>query len=58
VLASRLGVAAIDALLAGEKNIMIGEVKGVITHTPLKDIVKIHLVITPTMSELINVLSI
>jgi 6-phosphofructokinase 1 len=58
VLASRLGVAAIDALIAGEKNIMIGEVKGEITYTPLKDIVKIHLIITPAMSELINVLSI
>lgn len=56
-LASRLGVAAINALLNGEKNIMVGEIKGEIINTPLEKITKKHLEITPAMTELINVLS-
>jgi 6-phosphofructokinase 1 len=57
VLASKLGVAAINALLEGERNIMIGEIKGVIIYTPLEQIIKKHLEITPAMTELINILS-
>ena len=57
VLASKLGVSAINALLKGEKNIMIGEIKGDIIYTPLEKITKKHLEITPAMNELINVLS-
>ena len=58
VLASKLGVAAINALLKGEKNIMIGEIKGEMIYTPLEKIKKKHLEITPAMTELIAVLSV
>jgi 6-phosphofructokinase 1 len=37
VLASRLGVAAVEALLAGKTDVMIGEVNSKIAYTPLKD---------------------
>ncbi|HID07607.1 MAG TPA: ATP-dependent 6-phosphofructokinase, partial [Armatimonadetes bacterium] len=37
VLASRLGGAAVDALIAGETDVMVGEVDNEIVLTPLKD---------------------
>ncbi|MEX0685589.1 MAG: 6-phosphofructokinase [Balneolales bacterium] len=37
ILASRLGGAAIEALLDGHTNIMVGKVNGEIVHTPLED---------------------
>jgi 6-phosphofructokinase 1 len=37
VLASRLGAAAVDALLAGRAGDMVGEVKGEVVYTPLRD---------------------
>lgn len=37
LLASRLGVAAVDALIEGQTCVMVGEVHGRITFTPLKD---------------------
>lgn len=36
VLASRLGAAAVDAILEGQTNVMIGEVAGNITYVPLE----------------------
>ncbi|HKR07439.1 MAG TPA: 6-phosphofructokinase [Bacteroidia bacterium] len=57
VLASKLGVAAVDALLSGKINVMVGEIKNEIVYTPLEKVVKKHLQIAPSMFELINVLS-
>lgn len=37
VLASRLGAAAIDALVEGRHGVAVGEVRGEITYTPLRD---------------------
>ncbi len=37
LLASRLGVAAVDALLEGQSGVMVGEIHGKIAFTPLKD---------------------
>jgi 6-phosphofructokinase 1 len=42
VSASRMGVAAIEALLDDQKSIMIGLVNGQITHVPLSKTVKAH----------------
>ena len=39
VLASRLGIGAVDALLAGERDIMIGTVHGKVTSVPFKEAV-------------------
>ncbi len=40
VLASRLGIAAVESLIAGEKGDMIGLVNGKIHHTPFKNAIK------------------
>jgi 6-phosphofructokinase 1 len=37
ILASRLGVAAVEALLEGQANVMVGEIHGRISFTPLKE---------------------
>ena len=37
ILASKLGVAAVEALIYGKFNVMVGEVKGEIKLTPLKE---------------------
>gem|GEM_PF-2638040 len=37
ILASRLGVAAMDRLLAGEHNCMLGEVNGSVVSTPFAE---------------------
>jgi 6-phosphofructokinase 1 len=37
ILASRLGVAAVDALLEGQSNVMVGEIHGKIAFTPLHE---------------------
>ncbi len=37
VLASRLGAAAVDGLLSGQAGYMVGEVKGDIVYTPIRD---------------------
>lgn len=57
VLASKFGVAAVDALLKGEKNIMIGEVNGKIIYTPLEKVQKRFLEMTAQSTELITLLS-
>ena len=40
VLASRLGYGAVEALIAGKENVMVGEVNGKIKYTPFKDAIK------------------
>ncbi len=57
VLASRLGVAAVNALLEGQSNIMVGEINHEIVYTSLLDARKRCLQISPSMMELMNVLS-
>ncbi len=37
ILGSKLGVAAVEALISGESGCMVGEVKGEIVYTPLED---------------------
>lgn len=57
VLASKLGIAAVDALLDGKRNVVVGEVKNEIVYTPLEKAVKKHLHISPEMMEQMNILS-
>ena len=40
VLASRLGVGAVDALMAGRKNVMVGVINNEITYTPFEEAIK------------------
>jgi 6-phosphofructokinase 1 len=57
ILAARLGVAAVTALLDGVKNKMVGEANGTIAFIPLGEITRRQLTITPETTELIDILS-
>lgn len=57
VLASRLGHAAVEALLNGQTQIMAGIVNGKLVHTPFEGVVKQNTCIDHDMLEMIRVLS-
>jgi 6-phosphofructokinase 1 len=57
VLASRLGLAAVDALLAGKKNVMVGVMHREIVHTPFSRATKHNLEISPYLMNLAEILS-
>lgn len=57
-LASRLGVAAVEALLEDQKSIMVGIVNQQVTYTPLRKSVKMHNPIDPKLLELIEILNV
>ena len=58
VLASRLGHAAVDALLKGNTQVMAGMVNGEVVYTPFDQVVKTGAVISPDMLEMIRVLAV
>lgn len=57
VLASRLGVAAVERLLAGHSDEMVGLVHGEITYTPLEKAVKHHVTINNEFKKIVEILS-
>ena len=57
VLASRLGVAAIEALLAGRKGEMIGVVHGDIHFTPFRNAIKHIAEVNPSLLKIVEILS-
>jgi len=57
VLASRLGVAAVESLLAGRKGEMIGLVNGDIHYTPFKDAIKHISEANPNLLKIVDILS-
>lgn len=58
ILASKLGVAAVEALLQGKSNVMVGEVKGEIVLTPLEKAIKHHQTIDSPLLHLSHILAI
>jgi 6-phosphofructokinase 1 len=58
IMASKLGVAAVKALMDGKSNVMIGEVNGVITMTPLEKAIKNHQNFNDSMLQLSHILAI
>jgi len=54
VIASRMGAAAVDALLDNQKCIMIGLQNDKIVHVPLNKTVKLHKAINPDLIDLID----
>ena len=58
VLASRLGLACVDALLEGKNNVMAGLVNNEIVYTPFEKAVKYHQELNVNMLRLAEVLSI
>lgn len=57
VRASRMGVAAVKALLDGKKGMMIGEINGQISYTPFENAIKHHMTINPTLLEMVELLA-
>jgi 6-phosphofructokinase 1 len=56
-LATRLGVAAVKAVVKGEQNVMVGEQKGEITYTALSRVHNRPLAVSPDMLEMLEILS-
>lgn len=57
VLASKLGVAAVDALINGQYGVVIGERKGEISHTPFKESFEKKKKLEPGLIRALRVLS-
>jgi len=57
VLASRVGVAAVEALIAGRRNEMVGVIHGDIAYTPFEHAIKHNLEINPDMLKIVQILS-
>jgi len=57
VLASRVGVAAVEALMAGHRNEMVGIVHNEIAYTPFESAIKHHVDINPNFLKIVEILS-
>ncbi|MCJ8211746.1 6-phosphofructokinase [Mucilaginibacter sp. RS28] len=57
VLASRVGVAAVEALLKGHHNEMIGVINGEISYTPFESAIKHNTEINPALLKIVDILS-
>lgn len=57
VLASRVGVAAVEALLAGRRNEMVGVVHNEIEYTPFEHAIKHNIEINPNFLKIVEILS-
>ncbi|HXS35458.1 MAG TPA: 6-phosphofructokinase [Flavipsychrobacter sp.] len=58
VLASRLGYASVNALIAGRTQVMLGIINGAIAYTPFENAIKQNSVMSKDMLEMIRVLAI
>lgn len=58
VLASRLGVAAVEALLAGKKGIMVGVRHDKVVETPLRQAVKQHNTLDMELKKIADIMSV
>lgn len=57
ILSSRLGIAAVEALVCGEKDVMVGLVNDRITYTKFKDAVATSKMINPDLLKAVDILS-
>jgi 6-phosphofructokinase 1 len=57
VLASRLGVSAVESLLAGRKGEMLGVVNGEVCYTPFSAAIKHNVEMNPRLLEIVEILS-
>lgn len=57
VLASRLGVAAVEAIKSGKSNIMVGIINNEIAHTSYEKAIKHHHELNPNLLKLVEILS-
>jgi 6-phosphofructokinase 1 len=56
VTASKLGVAAVDALLNDQRSIMVGLANNEISHVPLNKTVKLHKTVSQSLLDIVDVL--
>ena len=57
VIASRMGVGAVEALINGQSDIMVGIVHKDISHTPLEQAIKYNLEVNKNLLELVEILA-
>jgi 6-phosphofructokinase 1 len=57
LLASQLGSAAVEALLAGKTGLALGRVHHAVTETPFPQAVKVHNALSPGLLRLLEVLA-
>jgi 6-phosphofructokinase 1 len=57
-LASRLGVAAVEGLIAGRKNVMAGLLNNEVVYTPFKETITKKKPIHPDLIRLVDILSV
>lgn len=57
VRASRLGIAAVQALIDGEKDIMVGEKHLAVQYTPFEKAIKHHQRVSPKLADMVQVLA-
>ncbi len=57
VRASRMGMAAVQALMEGKNAVMIGEIAGKIEYTPFENATKHHMELNPMLLEMVEILS-
>jgi 6-phosphofructokinase 1 len=57
-LASRLGYAAVNALIEGRTQVMVGIMNDKVTYTPFCNVIKGETPINPDMLEMIRVLAV
>ncbi len=57
ILGSTLGMAAVDALIAGKKNVMAGVINGEVVFTPFANATKHHMEINQQMLKLMEILT-
>lgn len=57
VLASRIGVAAVEALLAGRRNEMVGIISNELAYTPFEHAIKHNIEINDNFLKIVEILS-
>lgn len=57
VLASRLGLEAVKALLDGVSGVMIGQIHNNISYTPFEKATKHHITVNPLLLDMVNILA-
>ena len=58
MLASRLGIAAVEALLDGKRNAMAGLINNELVFTPFQETITKRKLINPDLEKMIEILSI
>lgn len=58
ILASRLGLGALEGLMAGEKNVMAGIINNELVYTPFKDTIRLPKPISEDLLRMVKILSV